>query len=381
MECATLLAAATRPEEVAVPANHVINAVRLAMGLSLLAGCPGKKPVAPLMLASFKDIEQSRTWILAGNTDIQSLGASRMHRMHWVRDCLTRGAPEQTCDLRDVRPFDSAWMPEELQQPPLNPPLLALSNEPLVANEPTGRLVWDVTVPSAPGELNGSSTQLLLDARTGEVLLHQVLPELLWQAIEGRPFADRLAEIRTDAKPSIWLRRAREEHASIASFARHLLEMMAMGAPVDLLQAISKAQLDEVRHTQLCLQRARADGCDAVLGALDTSLPPRLGGLAVALGVALEGCVNETLAATRMAESAQQATGDDAILLAQIAEDETEHACLAWRTLTWLWPSLSADEQHQVRSAMVDATPDWALSMLSPCWDALPIASERLAAR
>ncbi|MFT6820409.1 MAG: hypothetical protein ACJATT_004237, partial [Myxococcota bacterium] len=63
MECATLLAAATRPEEVAVPANHVINAVRLAMGLSLLAGCPGKKPVAPLMLASFKDIEQSRTWI------------------------------------------------------------------------------------------------------------------------------------------------------------------------------------------------------------------------------------------------------------------------------------------------------------------------------
>ena len=46
------------------------------------------------------------------------------------------------------------------------------------------------------------------------------------------------------------------EHASVASFARFSLQLMAVGAPVRLLEAASLAAVDEVRHTRQCFTAA-----------------------------------------------------------------------------------------------------------------------------
>ena len=49
-----------------------------------------------------------------------------------------------------------------------------------------------------------------------------------------------------------WLELAEAEHASIASFARNTLQLMAIGAPSYLLTASQEASIDEVKHTQMC---------------------------------------------------------------------------------------------------------------------------------
>merc|ERR1712198_179483 len=42
------------------------------------------------------------------------------------------------------------------------------------------------------------------------------------------------------------------EHASVASFARHTLQLMSMGAPATLLVGSQQAALDEIRHAKMC---------------------------------------------------------------------------------------------------------------------------------
>ncbi|MCA9546694.1 MAG: ferritin-like domain-containing protein, partial [Myxococcales bacterium] len=48
-----------------------------------------------------------------------------------------------------------------------------------------------------------------------------------------------------------WTRQALAEHASVASFARFALHLMAVGAPPDLLVATHQAGLDEIEHARL----------------------------------------------------------------------------------------------------------------------------------
>jgi hypothetical protein len=147
--------------------------------------------------------------------------------------------------------------------------------------------------------------------------------------------------------------------------------MMSLGAPPDLLADITNAQLDEVRHAQLCLHRAQQLGAQTTLGRLDTSLPPRVGALAIAVGVAVEGCVNETLAAMSIAAQTQVAGVEERELLRSITHDETRHAALAWRTLAWLWPQLTAEERGTVRHRASQSADPTAMVLLAPCFDAL----------
>ena len=48
-----------------------------------------------------------------------------------------------------------------------------------------------------------------------------------------------------------WLAAALAEHASVASFSKFALELLAVGAPASLLQRAHQAALDEIRHAQL----------------------------------------------------------------------------------------------------------------------------------
>jgi hypothetical protein len=138
-----------------------------------------------------------------------------------------------------------------------------------------------------------------------------------------------------------WLEVAQMEHASVASFARFVHELMGFGGPTDLLADALAAAADEVRHAEQTFALASAYAGEPIgPGALrvDDLRPTRDPELFVTRLI-IEGCVGETLGAAEMLASLD---GDlDSVLrpvIEQIAADETRHAALAWRTLRWFAP-------------------------------------------
>ncbi len=156
-----------------------------------------------------------------------------------------------------------------------------------------------------------------------------------------------------------WASDARGEHASVASFARFTLDLIAVGAPAELLAAAQRAALDEVRHAELCFALASAYG-----GAPLSPGPFPFGGsVAVAGDLATlaasavkEGCVGETLAAIQ-ASAQRDAATDPAVraALTTIAADEARHAELAWRTVAWAVAEGGAEVLRAVRAAFDEA--------------------------
>lgn len=145
---------------------------------------------------------------------------------------------------------------------------------------------------------------------------------------------DALRERIADA----WLRDALTEHASIASFARAHAELEAIAAPAELLRACERAAEDEVEHARLCFALAERFSGQPLEPTALPSVAPRGGdAVAVALDTFVEGCVGETIAAACARRAAALAT-DPVVraVLQRIADDETEHAALAWRTIAWL---------------------------------------------
>jgi hypothetical protein len=135
-----------------------------------------------------------------------------------------------------------------------------------------------------------------------------------------------------------WTRVALAEHASVASFARFTLDLMAVGAPPDLLLAAQAAAADEIGHARIAFGLASAYAGEDV-GPGPLSADGALGGadlVALAVATAREGAVAETISALQMAEAASRAS-DPAVraALRDIAADESRHAALAWRTLRW----------------------------------------------
>ncbi len=131
---------------------------------------------------------------------------------------------------------------------------------------------------------------------------------------------------------------AMDEWSSVASFARAAIELMIVGAPPRLVAACQAASLDEVRHATLCLELAgQLAGQKLELGALTRAPQVRHLDLeSLALAVLREGCVEETLAAMVADRCAHRCTTPslrDA--LQELADDEAQHAALAWETLDW----------------------------------------------
>lgn len=137
----------------------------------------------------------------------------------------------------------------------------------------------------------------------------------------------------------MWLRAARLEHASVASFARFSLELLAFGAPPALVAAAHTAALDEIGHAEACFALASRYGGEPVgPGALPLPAAlPRAAGLAeLAAATVEEGCVGETMAALFAAE--QRSCASDprvCAALEAVALEEARHAELAWTTLRW----------------------------------------------
>lgn len=157
----------------------------------------------------------------------------------------------------------------------------------------------------------------------------------------------------------VWQREASSEHASIASFARFVMALLAAGAPAELVREAQQALADEQEHTAICLGLAEAYGGPALRpgplaidGALDDSA--ELASLAAA--TAREGCVAETIAALQLA-SARDAADDPALraVLAGMADQESAHAALAWRFVAWALEAGGAPVREAVTAVFDEA--------------------------
>jgi hypothetical protein len=199
----------------------------------------------------------------------------------------------------------------------------------------------------ANGETDQCCYQWMEQCPGGRPLLDQGQPQLAplqagrrWTA--ALPDLDRAAIARLDPQTrrtvaEAWLADARMEHSSIASFARAGVELRAVDAPLGLIEGCARAAVDEGRHARICFGLAAAYGGPALEPRAMPTLAARPGGLiAVAIDTFIEGCVGETVAAACLRRAAREA--DDpalAVALARMADDEGDHAALAWQTLAW----------------------------------------------
>ncbi len=135
-----------------------------------------------------------------------------------------------------------------------------------------------------------------------------------------------------------WAQRAQAEHASVGSFARFVLDLLAFGAPARLVARATQSQADEVRHAEQAFALASHWAGDVLgPGPLDLSGLRASASLAEAVFAAVrEGCVEETVAAAQVRASADAAHDPELrALLHAVADDEAEHAALAWAFVKW----------------------------------------------
>ena len=132
-----------------------------------------------------------------------------------------------------------------------------------------------------------------------------------------------------------WEKAALDEHAAVAAFSRIALELLAFGAPADLVDDTLRAAREEVVHARLGFSLAsRYAGLPRTPGAfpLEAHVPRATDLARFAAATAREGCVGETVTALMAAECLARATDPHvARVLAQIVADENGHAQLAWR--------------------------------------------------
>ncbi|APR86855.1 hypothetical protein A7982_12204 [Minicystis rosea] len=178
-----------------------------------------------------------------------------------------------------------------------------------------------------------------------------------WSAAQA-PMIDDLDPATRAALAASWTREARFEHASVASFARLALELLAVGAPADLVRDAQRAMGDEIRHAELCFALASRYAGEAV-GPGPIAMDGALGCTSLAelaAATVREGCIGETVAAL-VAEEARDVARDPAVRAALdvIAADEAEHAAMAWRLVAWAHREGDAEVRAAIAAAFATA--------------------------
>jgi len=200
----------------------------------------------------------------------------------------------------------------------------------------------------------GKGRPLLVDDRAR---LANVRARDDWADVGALPAVDDLAAEQRSALADYWTDAALAEHASVASFARFALDLVALGAPPELVADCAAAMQDEARHAQLAFTLAGAYA-ERKLGPGPIPMHGVAAGKdpeAIVRAAVREGCVEETLAAAE-AELASRRATDGAVrtALKGIAEDEGRHAVLAWRFVRWALekdPSLASAVRDELASA------------------------------
>jgi hypothetical protein len=170
----------------------------------------------------------------------------------------------------------------------------------------------------------------------GELKLPPVEPGEGWAARAERIL---LPDAVRSGVAAAWRENGRTEHASVAAFARTSLELVALGAPPELLVDAARDAVDEIRHTEACFGLARAlDGVPlspgpfpeaSTAGTLRGDRGSRLAELAVVSLV--DGALHEGVSArviSRLVERCEVPAIRE--VLQALASDEERHARHAW---------------------------------------------------
>lgn len=191
----------------------------------------------------------------------------------------------------------------------------------------------------------------------GEMRFARAMRRGDWSAAPASASLELDARTRAEVA-SEWLADALLEHASVASFARFVLDLLAVGAPAALVERAQAALGDEIVHARLCFslasQYAGQDLGPTALATSESARTVRLEELAAA--AVHEGCVGETLAA--MQAEAQLALVEESRAreaLEVIARDEATHAELAWAFVRWAVERGGESVRRAVRAAFIAA--------------------------
>jgi hypothetical protein len=133
--------------------------------------------------------------------------------------------------------------------------------------------------------------------------------------------------------------------------------MMSFGAPADLLLETQEAAADEVRHARRALEIASAlSGIQLTFGELPVeALNLNVTRAQLIEGLIREACFSETLGVGEVIEAARLcAEPQIRAHLLEVAEDESRHANLAWRSLSWLIESAPASERVALTDLVTD---------------------------
>lgn len=175
-------------------------------------------------------------------------------------------------------------------------------------------------------------------------------------AAKQKPHTAKLSTGERERLARHYERTALMEHASVAAFARFSLELLALGAPAELLRDTQQALGDEIRHAEICFGFAREYGgreiCPGPLpmdGAVTTPEIRKVFETAF-----LEACIGETIAAVEV-EAALARSSDPSVraALTQIAADERRHAELGWRFVHWAFGRLPSHVRAELADGML----------------------------
>ena len=175
----------------------------------------------------------------------------------------------------------------------------------------------------------------------GRVLLPPLAPNGDWAALEMD--ADIPEGVRA-AVAARWRENGRTEHASVAAFARLTLDLIALGAPPELIHAANRDAHDEIRHAELCFSLAKA--LDRQIGGpgpfpqaqTARTLPSNrtLALSQLAVDSLIDGALNEGISARVLAQLSRRCEVP-AIrsLLRELATDEARHCAHGWEVVEW----------------------------------------------
>lgn len=207
--------------------------------------------------------------------------------------------------------------------------------------------------------------------RRGAPVLPPVSPEnspRSWSSDDGLTAGIVVEALGRDVRDELarrWLEDARTEHASVATFAKLTLDLLAAGAPPLLVARASESAADEVHHARIAYAIAsRYAGrdleplpfVDAALPSALEAAPERLERLA--RESLIEGVVGEGACVVALSRAADTAL--DPVLAAhlrRLAVDEARHAELAADVVRFAAARLPAATTSRLAESLNDRLP------------------------
>jgi len=188
----------------------------------------------------------------------------------------------------------------------------------------------------------------------GRPVVSKVSNSSEWSTCEIKTCVDLDLESRR-ALEAVWLDSASKEHASVPAFSKLSLQLIAMGAPPELIAKVFTAGSQEITHAKLCFSVA------ASLSGRPWSpnpMPQILGEKSgfesledLILECFVDGCLMEALSAAHAQASSQLAVDTDVKhVFSVIAEDENFHAELSWEILKFLLTKVSSSMEKGILS-------------------------------